>query len=223
MSNTEKLTYIQREVDRVKRDVSITFTTTILSSCRRGLEGISRNPILAIREALLFPEDIGILSKLLKFDLESPGIENMPKACIRTSKFLSDIAENTIRTILFKKENGIELSKEEQFILTDLEEIKITNENSLKNIKSAIKNHFIIPDEKIETAKPYSNTNNETGAKKSPKLTPEDLMDILIARKSRITRDRIAAAKKITISDVADIENRFMLNNNCEVIDKPQE
>lgn len=219
----------QIEIDRVRTYTLTAFTNSVLSSIGSGFYGINANPVLALREVLLFSQDIDALSHQLGFHIEDQGVEDAPKECNTAKKFLINGVIDTIRAISSKAADNQKLNSEELSILKNLMIAKTRDgENcNAKTIQAALEKHFIAscnPDKTDD-----SNLDDDSGKKRNKKQTskeakardPKIIKEILMAKKfENAAIWRLSENSGLSYLAVSEILEKWTLDKNNQVIRK---
>lgn len=216
--------YKQTEVDKVKKA-----TLVALLSLENNLDGIDTNPVVALRDALLFSGDAKILSHHLGFYLDDPSAEDVQGKCLTAKKFLVNGVLETIRDVSSRASKKEELSSDEQRILVNLMLIKTPSEEKYdpKTLKIALEKHFAIPSrsaktngldpDDVEAIKSKKQTSKEARAR-----NPEIIQGVLMARvfeKKSIWK--IAEQFDLSYLATSEILEKHMLDADNQAIPKP--
>lgn len=229
--------FAQTEAEEVVSGRLIRFTAAVVSSLKNDLKEIDVNSIIAIRK-IMPQETHEALSLILKIkNIDEPGIENNPEICRNTGKILATRVYSTLNELIGKKRTGVlELTKEENEILINLEETKTPDDKdyTLGKVREALSKRFlqvtIFPDPKEQDAQDTQSTKETNGTKSSTldlelkRIERERVEKVVLkARKygnPRPTLEQIANANNMKLAEAVKIDAKLELDDHDQVVSK---
>lgn len=161
-------------VKKAKGSIQLQFVETALTLWRdnQNLDGINKNPVIAIKEiaSSLSEENNLTLSEfpyeVLGFNIENGEIEHNPHSCERARKFLTGSISTIIREIPNKKANNQPLNVQEQKI-ADLsgeiqESFRVSGSKFVTFMRAVVENHFSINDKDMPLPDPNQKSKSKS-------------------------------------------------------------